>query len=112
MKPRKTYNCPNCGAPINAEKCPYCGTMIWDFSCIAAKEINYIKVKVNGKVYMMRAYLTETSITSRPVFDTMYTDNAPLIVMQRTPEVELDLHFHVVPDENGVLYREVRTDGN
>ena len=27
-------NCPNCGAPLEAEvnKCPYCGTSYFDFS--------------------------------------------------------------------------------
>lgn len=27
----KTTNCPNCGAPITAMKCPYCGT---DFNMV------------------------------------------------------------------------------
>ena len=24
-------NCPNCGAPIETEKCPYCGTTLYTF---------------------------------------------------------------------------------
>lgn len=32
-------NCPNCGAPIETEKCPYCGTIFLDF---AATEPNVI----------------------------------------------------------------------
>lgn len=31
---RDMYNCPNCGAPITEDKCPYCGTRFYNVSTI------------------------------------------------------------------------------
>ena len=112
MKQREETNCPNCGAPIAAEKCPYCGTMIWDFSCIDAKEVNYIKVKTNGRIYIAKAYLTEQGIQLRHGFDDYYREIAGrYLEIQRTPDMDLTLRFSIIPDADGVMYREVRTDG-
>ena len=33
-KTNGSKNCPNCGAPIETEKCPYCGTMFLDFAAM------------------------------------------------------------------------------
>ena len=42
-------NCPNCGAPYEAEKnkCPYCGTSYYDLSALdlTAREPFYLKIK-------------------------------------------------------------------
>ena len=35
MNSNKLLNCPNCGAPITSEQCPYCGSV---FSFSAVKE--------------------------------------------------------------------------
>ena len=52
-------NCPNCGAPITAEKCPYCGTLFYDFSTIDVGQPTYLKIKYNGEIVMCQAFLNE-----------------------------------------------------
>lgn len=32
-------NCPNCGAPIETAKCPYCGTLFIDFGATLSKRL-------------------------------------------------------------------------
>lgn len=111
MGQRKVFNCPNCAAPISADKCPYCGTVFYDFASIDSQALNYLKVKHAGRVYMVRAYLTEQQITMSPRYATVYADNMPYITRPLTPDVEISLNFVAVPDEEGVIYREVRENG-
>lgn len=108
MAQRKEYNCPNCGAPIASEKCPYCGTVFWDFASIDMNDLNYLKIRCNGRVYVCRAYLIEQEITQRPNTETFYTyaDNRPVVV-NGMPDVELQLNFRVIPDKENILYRVV-----
>ena len=47
-------NCPNCGAPLEADicKCPYCGTSYFDISAISIgnREPFYLKLKLDDPV--------------------------------------------------------------
>lgn len=42
---RDQLNCPNCGAPITSEQCPYCGTLFYDFSAIEIGKPCFLKIK-------------------------------------------------------------------
>lgn len=42
-------NCPNCGAPIDHEKCDYCGTVFIDVACLDADAPCYLKVKMRNR---------------------------------------------------------------
>lgn len=44
------FNCPNCGAPITAEKCEYCGTVFYDFFALDVGKISYMKIRYNDKI--------------------------------------------------------------
>lgn len=45
---RDKLNCPNCGAPLDGEKCPYCGTTFYDFSSIEDGKPCYIRIRTNA----------------------------------------------------------------
>ena len=107
MKRREKLNCPNCGAPIAAEKCPYCGAVIYDFSCIDTKGVNWIKIKHHGRVLMCKAYMLGTEIETTLRHTDYYSDNRPVSYIRNTPNVELSMRFMVIPDDDGVLYRSV-----
>ena len=51
-------NCPNCGAPIETETCPYCGTVFLDFAAMDADQPFYMKVKHDGKIYILKVKMT------------------------------------------------------
>lgn len=55
-------NCPNCGALIETEKCPYCGTMFLDFAAMDADQPFYMKIKQDGQIYILKAKMTSTEL--------------------------------------------------
>jgi hypothetical protein len=34
MRKKSELNCPNCGAPITGEYCPYCGSVFYDWAAL------------------------------------------------------------------------------
>lgn len=64
-------NCPNCGAPIETEKCPYCGTMFLDFATMDADQPFYMKVKQHGKIYILKVKMTsmELKVETNDIYD-------------------------------------------
>ena len=65
-------NCPNCGAPIETEKCPYCGTMFLDFAAMDADQPFYMKVKQDGKIYILKVKMSSMELRIEPngIYDT------------------------------------------
>lgn len=55
-------NCPNCGAPIESERCPYCGTIIYDFANVSFDKPSYIRLKVNNRLYVFKAWVTDMTV--------------------------------------------------
>ena len=51
------FNCPNCGAPITADRCIYCGTTFIDWTAVDLEKANYIKIKYNGHIVLVKAYV-------------------------------------------------------
>ena len=51
----KTTNCPNCGAPIEGDKCPYCGTEVIDLCCLDTDKPFYVKLRNNGQIIKFKA---------------------------------------------------------
>lgn len=52
---REVLNCPNCGAPIVSEQCPYCGTLFYDFSAIEIGKPCFLKIKWGDNVMLVKA---------------------------------------------------------
>ena len=65
-------NCPNCGAPIETEKCPYCGTMFLDFAAMDADQPFYMKIKRDGKIYILKVKMSSMELRIEPndIYDT------------------------------------------
>lgn len=47
------YNCPNCGAEMSGEKCPCCGTVLYDFGNIDLERPQYIKIRHGEKNFYL-----------------------------------------------------------
>ena len=82
-------NCPNCGAPIESEQCPYCGSVFIDFACLDADKPFYIKVKHCGKIFISKVLLT--SLSMHTDYTCLYADNSPSITMESCEEIEINL---------------------
>lgn len=67
----RQYKCPVCGAPIEGEKCEYCGCVIYDFANISTDEPRYIRMHIRdpntGKhgVLQMKAVAINPSMEIR-----------------------------------------------
>ena len=91
----KTYgskNCPNCGAPIENEKCPYCGTLFIDFAAMDADKPFFMKIKHNGEILVVRVRLNSLSMYSEPI--SLYADG--ILQCQLQGQTEIDMNFSVV----------------
>jgi hypothetical protein len=44
---RDKLNCPNCGAPLDGDKCAFCGTTFYDFSSIEDGKPCYMRIRTN-----------------------------------------------------------------
>ena len=93
-------NCPNCGAPIESHKCPYCGTVFYDFADFEVGKTAYIRLNVNGNLNVFRALLTDFKI-EQGTGDYMYFDNTP--VVYKTPEIRLNMNLVLMPDDKGII---------
>ena len=82
-------NCPNCGAPIESEQCPYCGSVFIDFACLDADKPFYIKVKHGGQIFISKVRLA--SISAHRDYGCLYADNFPVITMASGGEIEITL---------------------
>lgn len=103
---RNPLNCPNCGAPITAEKCQYCGTVFLDFSAIQVGAPSYVKFKMGDTYIITRMVVTALEIT--PEYETQeYTDNLGLQIASRIINVgcgiHLDAHAVLGPEEKTLI---------
>lgn len=85
-------NCPNCGAPIDSERCPYCGTVFVDFAAMDADKPFFMKIKKNGEVFVVKVILNNVSIHSETI--DLYLDD--MQYASRLGPTELIAEFMVV----------------
>lgn len=90
-------NCPNCGAPVEANKCSCCGTYIFDFSQIKLYKPCWISVDFgDGIKRLMHVRLREVSFCSG-TGESYYADGS---TVEYTPGMpELSLEFDAFPKQ-------------
>ena len=89
-------NCPNCGAPIESERCPYCGTVFIDFASMDADKPFYMKIKQNGEVFIVKVRLNSMEITQGEFIEYIDGFRSPFTTMIRRGPSELDAHFTII----------------
>ena len=97
----KELNCPNCGAPIIDNICPYCGTYFYDFATLEIGKVGHIKIN-DGKFHnIFNAYLTDMTTRIESHANDLYGDGG-LILSEPIYDMTLDLSFSIMPDDKGV----------
>lgn len=99
---REVLNCPNCGAPIAGDRCPYCGTVFYDFASIDMDKPSYIKMRLNGHVVMFKGILRNVEVNRTPC--DYYADN---IIVLRHGDISVSVDFAVIPDKD-VMYTVIK----
>ena len=90
-------NCPNCGAPIQKDYCPYCGAVFLDWASFDVNAPTFVKVKDHRGQYRLLK-IAIISITEHLNFDDthLYADNQ-IFQTIRSPEYRFDAEFQALP---------------
>lgn len=71
---KELLNCPNCGAPIDSDICPYCGSVFLDWTAYDMTKPTFVKVKgASGKYILLK--LGAANISYKETYETLYCDN-------------------------------------
>lgn len=107
---QRNYKCPVCGAPIEGEKCEYCGCVIYDFANINLEGSSYVRFKVNGMYITMKVIAINPSIElhSDQISITSGADDIiKRFCTSKTATVNLQLQ---AIEENGELFRVMKPE--
>ena len=104
MRKKSELNCPNCGAPITGEYCPYCGSVFYDWATLDTSKPRYIKFKLGDKVVMAKAIMRHYELNYEESPSTIYAYNKP-IAIKAPPSMTIYTEFEVVP-EDGIIFKE------
>lgn len=94
-KTNESKNCPNCGAPIETDKCPYCGTMFVDFACMDADRPFFMKIKKDDKIFIVKVMLRSSEIRCESPDVTAIDLGSRFVTMLR-PSEELNMTFDIL----------------
>ena len=98
MSLENTFNCPNCGAPINSDICPYCNTTFIDWSCIDDSKPNWVKIKLNGRIILVKVYLIGLDAHYEPPEPvSLFSDDHYHNLRERLGELEIETRLIAVP---------------
>lgn len=107
MAMREKLNCPNCGAPITAVTCAYCGTRFYDFADIELFKECYIRIKYQGKIITTKFTPYELTID----YNYHNADLGRNLLSGRLIRTgstlingDFELKGRILPNDKGVLY--------
>ena len=107
-------NCPNCGAPIDSDKCPYCGTRLVNVADLEAGEPIWLIFKdrnFDNIVRGVRVLVTGIDISViNPDPVVFYADSQPIHWVHTTQDVTVELNGTLMPNEKG--FYGIRIDKN
>ena len=89
-------NCPNCGAPIAAEKCPYCGAVFLDFAAIQVGAPSFVKFKIGDAYVLTRLVVTALDIQQTCESKTFHDDIGVLFSIREGYSIDFHLDAHAV----------------
>lgn len=86
---RDILNCPNCGAPIQDDICPYCGSVFLDWATFDVKRPTFVKVKDwRGHVHLIK--LGMASVSLQQTCETCMTSIS-------MPDITIEAEFNALP---------------
>lgn len=95
IRTNDSLTCPQCGAPIEDEKCPYCGVVFYDFACCDTRRPFFLKIKRDDQIHIFKVQMAECTVKYEPNETQLWSDDRIFEVVRR-PDIDIDMHFHVV----------------
>ena len=90
-------NCPNCGAPIEKDFCPYCGSVFLDWASFDVNKPTFVKIKDRfGRIVLMKLSISALMqrIESYPTY--LYS-NDMVYYAHSSPEYTFEAEFKAMP---------------
>ena len=97
-----TNSCPHCGAPIQGDKCEYCGAVFYDWTALDVDggSPTYLKIKVGGKIHLLKAVTKSIDLRVESNYSNVfYLDDKPCYVGSPY-DYHLSIDMDVVPEDN------------
>lgn len=95
---REQLNCPNCGAPIASEQCPYCGTLFYDFSAIEIGKPCFLKIKWGNNIMLVEANARNIDLNmNSDTVETYDIFGAPICTFVTNRNMDLSMEFTCMP---------------
>lgn len=90
-------NCPNCGAPIERDYCPYCGSVFLDWACFDLSRPTYVKIRTSDGCYsLVKLALESVDSEYKDTAVPFYADDTPILRLM-SPELSIEARFRAVP---------------
>ena len=100
-------NCPNCGAPIQSDICPYCGSVFLDWACFDMNRPTFVKVRDHlGHIKLLKIMPISTAITLGDNSCELYADDRIYTRVWRS-ELRIKAEFVAVPFRNKLTEKDV-----
>lgn len=96
-------NCPNCGAPIDSDKCPYCGTRLINIADLEIGEKIWLifKDRDRGVLSGVRIMVNHISVIENQDYPTFYADNETYCFVNPNLDVSVSIDGTCAPNEKG-----------
>lgn len=95
VRTNDALTCPQCGAPIDNEKCSYCGVVFYDFACVDANKPFFLKIKLDDQIHVYKVKMDNCEVKMSNNDIKFYADTEIFSVISRQ-DVDIDMHFHMV----------------
>lgn len=91
-------NCPNCGAPIQNDICPYCGSVFLDWAAFDISRPTFVKVRDSqGRFLLMKVKTPHVRIDINQDVEEFYADNRKYFQVTASPNITLNADFVAEP---------------
>ena len=98
--PERMHNCPQCGGTLQDDgKCRFCGSTVYDFLGIDMDNQSpvFIRMKHDGRIVHFKVRITSVNLHMfQPEPAILYSDNNPVMELNRVPDWTGDVDFQVV----------------
>ena len=96
-------NCPNCGAPIDSDKCPYCGTRLINIADLEIGEKIWLifKDRDRGVLSGVRIIVNHISVTESQDAVAFYADSEPYYFANPNLDISVSIDGTCAPNEKG-----------
>lgn len=95
-------NCPNCGAPVQSDICPYCGSVFLDWACFDINRPTFVKIRDHrGHIVMMKLSPENVSIDYDYNSVEIYGDNERFYRISK-PGFEINATFRALEFRDAV----------